>query len=179
MKKIVICFSSVLFALLMCFCGIVLYFEESNKLEYRASDLTYVNYTINRPENTTKTSLKLDIDALFDNPKYSLSECDLKYPLRGRAEVITRTIQVDLNLSLEYFVFVLAHEIIHIKYLTKSERFCNIKAFETLYNSNNDYFKNIALMFADYDIRGYFDYEYSFVGYLTEILEDNNAIKTK
>lgn len=167
-KKAIIGSFAIILLLGICFSLLLLYIEESHKLEYKATNITEIAYNINRPENVDKDTIKVEIDKLFGNSNYRLTECDLEYPTRGHADILTRKVQVDKDLSLEHFAFVLAHELVHINYFTKGERFCNIKAFEILYNSGSEYFKNIALMFAHYDVLGAFEEEYSFVGYLNK-----------
>lgn len=167
-KKAIIGSFAVILLLGICFSLFLLYIEESNKLEYKATNITEIAYNINRPENVDKDTIKVGVDKLFGNNNYRLTECDLEYPKRGHADILTRKVQVDKDLSLEHFAFALTHELVHINYFTKSERFCNLRAWELLYNSGNNYFKNIALMFAHYDILGAFEEEYSFVGYLNK-----------
>ena len=45
----------------------------------------------------------------------------------------------------------MAHELVHIQYYTSCERFCNLQAYKILFDSNDIYFKNVALYFADND----------------------------
>ena len=175
-KKAIIGSFAIILLLGICFSLFLLYIEESHKLEYKATHITEIAYNINRPENVDKDTIKAEVDKLFGNNNYRLTECDLEYPKRGHADILTRKVKLDKDLSFEEFAFCLAHELVHINYFTKGERFCNIKAFEILYNSNSDYFKNVALMFASRDLRGDFDYEYSFVGYLIDILEDTQCL---
>lgn len=171
-KRAIIGSFAIILLLGICFSLFLLYIEESHKLPYKETTITGVVYTIECPENANKGMIKVEIDKLFGKNNYRLVECNLKYPVRGHADILTRNVQIDKDLSLEEFAFVLAHELVHINYFTKGERFCNIKAFEILYNSNNDYFKNVALMFASRDLRGNFDYEYSFVGYIENTLQN-------
>ena len=60
-------------------------------------------------------------------------------------------ITIDEGLSNFQLVFVMAHELVHIQYYTSCERFCNLQAYKILFNSNDIYFKNVALYFADND----------------------------
>lgn len=129
-KKAIIGSFAVILLLGICFSLFLLYIEESNKLEYRATNLTEIAYNINRPEDVDKDTIKAKVDKLFGNNNYRLTEHDLKYPVRGHADILSRKVQVDKDLSLEQFAFVLAH----------------------------------------YDILGAFEQEYSFVGYLKEII---------
>lgn len=85
---------------------------------------------------------------------------------RRKCEMFKRNIILDNNLSYEYFAFCLTHELTHLTEFCYSERYTNLTAFNKLYSSGNDYFKNVALYFADLDLRGAFSQEYSFVGYI-------------
>ena len=138
----------------------------AHNLPYKAPLYSDIDYDITRPSNISYTSLKNEVDKLFDNPSYTLEIKDLEGTVKGKCEMFTRNIILDDNLSYEYFTFCLTHELTHLTEFCYSERYTNLTAFNKLYSSGNDYFKNVALYFADLDLRGAFSKEYSFVGYI-------------
>lgn len=134
-------------------------------MPYKESNLTYIEY-IEEPSNTTKESLTTEINELFDNPSYKLQFTNLVSNTYGKCDIFSRTITIRNNISNVIYVFSLTHELVHLTYFTYCERFCNLTAYDILYNSNNEYFVNIALYFAYIDLHGGFSEEYSFIGYL-------------
>ena len=138
----------------------------AHNLPYKAPLFQSIDYDITRPSNISYSSLKDEVDKLFDSPSYTLEIKDLEGTVKGKCEMFTRNIILDDNLSYEYFTFCLAHELVHLTEFCYSERYVNLTTFNKLYSSGNDYFKNVALYFADLDIRGAFSQEYSFVGYI-------------
>ena len=138
----------------------------AHNLPYKAPLFQSIDYDITRPSNISYSSLKDEVDKLFDSPSYTLEIKDLEGTVKGKCEMFTRNVILDDNLSYEYFTFCLAHELVHLTEFCYSERYVNLTTFNKLYSSGNDYFKNVALYFADLDIRGAFSQEYSFVGYI-------------
>lgn len=120
-------------------------------LPYKESNLTFIEYNIEEPSNTTKESLTTEINELFDNPSYKLQFANLTSNTYGKCDVFNRTIIIKSNISNIFYVFSLTHELVHLKYFTYCERFCNLQAYKILFDSNNIYFKNVALYFADND----------------------------
>lgn len=142
--------------------------EYRYSLPYKESNLVNIEYHIEEPSNTTKESLTKEINALFDNPNYELYFDALPFNIYGKTDIFNKRVTIRTNISNIYYVFCLSHELVHLTYFTLSERFCNLTAYNILYNSNNEYFVNIALYFANVDLHGGFSEEYSFVGYLQE-----------
>ena len=138
----------------------------SDELPYKEPYQTNIEYDIYRPQNISYETLKNDIDKLFNNPSYELKFTEMHGNIYGQCSIFDRQIKLRKNINYEYFVFCLSHELVHLTYFTHSERFCNLTAYNILYNSNNEYFVNIALYFANVDLHGGFSEEYSFIGYL-------------
>lgn len=138
----------------------------AHNLPYKAPLFQSIDYDITRPSNISYSFLKDEVDKLFDNPGYTLEIKDLEGTVKGKCEMFASNIILDDNLSYEYFTFCLTHELVHLTEFCYSERYTNLTAFIKLYSSGNDYFKNVALYFADLDLRGAFSLEYSFVGYI-------------
>lgn len=135
-------------------------------LPYKESGIFYIEYNIEEPIGLTKESLTDEINLLFDNPNYELYFEALPFNIYGKTDIFNKRVTIRTNISNIYYVFCLSHELVHLTYFTLSERFCNLTAFNILYNSNNEYFVNIALYFANVDLHGGFSEEYSFIGYL-------------
>lgn len=105
------------------------------------------------------------VDDLFTT-SYSLSKSNLSGSTRGVSNIRKKHITIDEGLSNFQLVFVMAHELVHIQYYTGCERFCNLQAYKILFDSNNIYFKNVALYFADND--SVWSYDYKFKGYIID-----------
>ena len=142
-------------------------------LPYKEHHIASIHYKIVRPDDINRTTIKSEIDDLFDSPKYILIHTELQSPWWGLADIKGNRIYIEDSLNFENYCFVLAHEIVHIKYNTDCERRTNIIAWKTLFFSGNDYFKNIALQYAHKDLQGCVDYDYSILGYIEQyIMED-------
>lgn len=135
-------------------------------LPYKESSLTFIEYNIEEPSNTTKESLTTEINELFDNPSYKLQFSNLASNTYGECNIFSRTITIKNNISNVFYVFALTHELVHLEYFTYCERFCNLQAYKILFDSNDNYFKNVALYFADNDWM--WSYEYKFKGYIID-----------
>lgn len=162
-------FACVVFCIVILFitCSLIIYKKlDSYVLPYKQPYQTDFDYEINRPQNISYTALRNEVDDLFGNPKYTLNFVDMNGGVYGRTFILSNTIELRKDINYEYFVFCLSHELVHLRYFTYSERFCNLTAYDILYNSNNEYFVNIALYFAYIDLHGGFSEEYSFIGYL-------------
>ena len=138
----------------------------AHALPYKAPEDVNIEYDITIPPKISYQSLTEEVNALFDNPSYKLEFTTFSGAVKGKCYLWTRTIQLQENLNYEYYTFCLTHELVHLTEFNIQERYTNLTTFYTLYNSGNDYFKNIALYFADLDLNGAFSEEYSFVGYL-------------
>ena len=105
------------------------------------------------------------VDDLF-TVNYSWSKSNLSGSTKGISNIRKKHITIDEGLSNFQLVFVMAHELVHIQYYTSCERFCNLQAYKILFDSNDIYFKNVALYFADND--NIWSYEYKFKGYIID-----------
>lgn len=164
--KYLIC-TMLLIAILTVLGFVIVYIKlNSYFLPYKSSELLNIEYEIKRPENVNYQTLTEDIDEMFNYPSYNLTFTDFTGSVKGKCYIFSREIILDENLNYEYYTFCLVHELVHLTELTYNERYTNLKAFNKLYNSGNEYFKNIALYFANLDLNGAFTEEYSFVGYI-------------
>lgn len=105
------------------------------------------------------------VDDLF-TVNYSWSKSNLSGSTKGISNISKKHIIIDEGLSNFQLAFVMAHELVHIQYYTSCERFCNLQAYKILFDSNDIYFKNVALYFADND--NMWSHEYKFKGYIID-----------
>ena len=143
----------------------MLYFHA---LPYKACVVDYnVEINTTRPSDVNQSLVEKEISQLFNNRYYNIRYSD-DLKSCGQSNLFTSQITIRTNLPLETFVFTLAHELVHISYFTVNERFCNFTAWKLLYESGNDYFKNIALSFM-FD-SNYPSMDYYFEAYAVEYL---------
>lgn len=168
-----------LYAPIMCLSlatiGLSVYSNVNYKLDYKECSLSYIEYDNSRPDYVTEDYIKREIDNLFSNCKYILQYKDLKYGVAGVSYIMLKLVYIDTNLSLEDYAITLTHELVHINFFTVNERFTTFKTFQILYESGNEYFKNVALAYADSDIKGYMPFEYSCGGYIEDYLKGDGS----
>lgn len=155
----------IVFILAMVFAGYSI-FKIAYSLPYKAPNVESIEFNISRPDDISYETLTEDINELFDNPKYILTYVDMTGDLKGRCYLLSHKIEIKKNLNYELYTFILTHELVHLTTYSIDERWTNLEAYNKLYNSDNDYFKNVALYIAYLDLHGAFSQDYSFVGYL-------------
>ena len=129
----------VLSTILIVYCGII----SIPKMEYRESEYDYIHQN-HMDCNYTKSELKQMVSELFDTPHiYGETKRD-SYSL-----VPFRTIIISNNLYDYAYVKQYAHELTHIKYQTKDERFVVYTTITTLYESGNEYLQWVAIDYAN------------------------------
>ena len=169
--------SVILMVLTLCFYPVIEIWRMTDyyTLEYKQSPLEKIEYEINRPTELSYQKLTEEINDLLGVYSYELEFGELEQNVYGIANLRTREVKIKPNLNFEHFVFFLTHELTHLKYKALNERFVNYNAFKALFESDNEYFKNIALMFADNDLKGYFPKEYSFVGHINKVILEKSV----
>lgn len=168
-EKFYIIFKHIIIVIL--FLNFLLFFPFfSHNLPYKAGVLPQFQYSKVRPYYVDKNYIR---NYLFDIFKcdYPIEEVTFwNHNIGGQSNLFTGQIWLDSRLSLEDYTLTLTHEIIHLQYNTANERFCNFQAFIILYESEDDYFHNIALAYAELERKGEVIYEYSCIGYIEEYL---------
>lgn len=149
---------------------LMIYVKSSYSLPYLKSSKTSINYEFDR-NFYTKEEIKEKVDGLFNNIKYLYSEDEFDETTAGKSNMFTRIVIIDKNLSAAEYALTLAHELTHISKFTANERYCNFNAWKTLYESNDNYLKNVALRYADLDFKGLVNHQYSCAGYIEEYLQ--------
>ena len=153
--------------------GILIYSKKANQIEYREAPIIsmYTNYA-DEPKGN-KEYYKDQIEELFDNPLYIYTEQSIQSKgYYGKAYIIPRMVILDKSVDIKNYIFTLAHELVHIKYITECERFTNFQTFKVLYESNIPELQYVALWYAKKDMAGKIHYEYSCWGYISEYLEN-------
>ena len=147
-----------------------IYANTNHNLPYIETTLTKIEYENYRPDYITEEYIKEEVDKLFPNVNYLLKSKHIPGTVAGYTYIMLKLVYIDTNLSLEDYTLTLTHELVHISHFTTNERYTNFKMFQILYESGNDYFRNVALAYADADVKGRVLYEYSCGGYIEEYL---------
>lgn len=153
----------------LCAIGFHCYTRLINRLKYKETTLKYVEYDAIRPHYVDKEYIKREVNKLF-NISYKIYYKDLPKDTGGKSIIAFRIVMIDNNLPIEQYALALTHELVHLKYFTANERFTSFKTFQTLYESNNDYFMAVALAYANHVFSGKEPYEYDCGGYIEEYL---------
>lgn len=157
----------------LCVCGITVYSHLSHNLPYKDG---YCNIEFMLDDsNLTYNIVQTEVDNLF-NCQYILIHKDLSdTDIIGRTYIIPKIIIIHDDLSMEDFVITLTHELIHITHLTANERYTSFQTFKILYESNNDYFRNVALYFAVLQVNNCYPYDYDCSGYIADYLKQPSS----
>ncbi len=153
-----------------------IYSNINHVLPYKQASITTINHKCIRPEFVNQQYIKQQIDSIF-NCNYILIKSDLKGELKGKTYIMLKLIVLDNNLSLEDYAITLTHELVHLTYFTANERYTSFKTFQILYESKNEYFKNVALAYANLDFSGNTTKEYSCAGYIEEYLKKDKLFR--
>lgn len=174
-QKLILSLQIVTVILAIAFVSIVSYFIIDDYRLNEKYNISYIKPTVEDiiwdrdlllSKETVNEEIIIDkVDDLFTT-SYSLSKSNLSGSTRGVSNMRKKHITIDEGLSNFQLVFVMAHELVHIQYYTSCERFCNLQAYKILFNSNDIYFKNVALYFADND--SMWSYDYKFKGYIID-----------
>ena len=155
----------ILFILAIAFAGYSI-FKITYSLPYKSPNVESIEFYISRPDDISYDTLTEEINELFDSPSYTLTFVDMTGDVKGRCYPLLKKVEIKKSLTYELYTFILTHELVHLTTYSTDERWTNLEAYKILYNSDNDYFKNVALYIANLDLHGAFSQDYSFVGYL-------------
>lgn len=156
----------------------IIYIGTSHRIDYKKSSKKYtIEYTLGNGE-LSKTDIKEKIDKLFNDFQYSLCEANLEGSLLGDCNIIEKTVRIDKNLNPYNFAFTLAHELVHLQYHTKNERFCEFQAFKMLFESGDEFLVNVARKYANYSLSGASLKEYDCSGYIENYLKNSENCLT-
>lgn len=156
----------------------IIYIGTSHRIDYKKCSRKYtIQYTLSNTK-LSKTDIKAKVDKLFGNIQYSLCEVDFKGSVLGDCSIIEKNIRIDKNLSLYNYTFTLVHELVHLKYHTKNERFCEFQAFKMLFESGDEFLVNVARKYANYSLSGASLKEYDCSGYIENYLKNSENCLT-
>ena len=169
--KIVNCLLIIALIGLICILGLTIYIKTSHRMEYRQAEPVALAYTP-REITYTREEVRKKIENLAGKQQYFYGEQDLfsRKQIYGETVFFIRLIIMQYNADIVNYIFNFAHEYMHLKYMTASERFVNFEAFKLLYESGDEYFRNVAIMYANQDMRGGIDKNYSCWYYIKEYL---------
>lgn len=152
--------------------GSVLYLKLSHPLPFKAYEGNVLPLSKVECYTDDRETLKKDVEKLFGNPYYNIRYVsEMKNDNAGETRVYIRRIDILDSLSDRQFVFILAHELVHLTEFTASERYCHLKAFEKLMDSGNEYFEYVAKWWFNTDVCGLIDKDYSFASYAQDLLK--------
>ena len=166
-KKIrttIIILLSVLCALLS---FLTIYSFTANNMPYKASRILSISYT-EPTYNYSKTEIRKKLNSITGVSWYIYRDKNLKSEISGQTNLIFRTIEVSPYLTQSEYIEVMCHELMHLKYHTRNERFTQYQTFVTLYNSE---FKDVALNIAYNMQYGDYPYEYDCTAQIVDFLE--------
>ena len=156
--------------ILICQIGMTIYLFSSHKMEYKSAPPNPIAYEYKQVKYT-KEEVRSKVEKIAGWLPYFYGEKDLLSKQRyGETIFFLRLVIMHDDLDINNYIFNFAHEYMHLKYMTASERFVNFEAFKLLYESGDEYFRNVAIMYANQDMRGGIDKNYSCWYYIKEYL---------
>lgn len=156
---------------LVCILGLALYIKTSHRMEYKQAEPIALTYTP-REIAYTREKVRNKIETIAGKQLYFYAEQDLysRKRIYGETVFFIRLIIMQDNSDIVDYIFNFAHEYMHLKYMTASERFVNFEAFKLLYESDDECFRNVAIMYANQDMYGNIPEPYSCWYYIKEYL---------
>ena len=151
--------------------GLAVYIKTSHRMEYRQAEPVALTYTP-REITYTREEVRKKIENLAGKQLYFYGEQDLysRKRIYGETVFFIRLIIMQYNADIVDYIFNFAHEYMHLKHMTASERFVNFEAFKLLYESNDECFRNVAIMYANQDMNGNIPEPYSCWYYIKDYL---------
>ena len=151
--------------------GLAVYIKTSHRMEYRQAEPVALAYTP-REITYTREEVRNKIENLAGKQLYFYAEQDLfsRKQIYGETVFFIRLIIMQDNADIVDYIFNFAHEYMHLKYMTASERFVNFEAFKLLYDSDDECFHNVAIMYANQDMYGNIPEPYSCWYYIKDYL---------
>lgn len=147
---------------------LTIYGFTANSMLYKPYNKINIEYT-EPTYNYSKTEIRNKLNHITGVSWYIYREKNLKEDISGRTQLLFRTIEVSPQLTTNEYIEVMCHELMHLKYHTRNERFAQYQTFVTLYNSE---FRDIALKIA-YDMgERLYEYEDNCYEQIVDFLED-------
>ena len=114
----------------------------------RQTYINYLNAQVGTGYNSTKQEIRAMLEDELDFHDYTYKEVDISKG--GYAGKFSRIIEINKDLDVETYCFVLCHEMCHLKYESSNEIYTNFMAFKTLYESDNEELKRAGTWFGIY-----------------------------
>lgn len=170
----------VLIILLVITTSSLIYLFNSHKLPYR-EPYRHMRFSCDTTSlKCSRKEVKKDLDKLFGAKFYIYKEKNLTDKFKsdivtetvteelGRSNPFTRVVIMDDDIPLYLYAFNLAHELVHLTHFTGSDRYCNLVAFKTLYNTEK--YRDVALAYAIRDRDGLIPRSHSCWEYIVDYL---------
>lgn len=170
----------VLIILLAITAGSLVYLFNSHKLPYR-EPYRHMRFSCDTTSlNCSREEVRKDLNKLFGAKFYIYEEKNLTDAYDsyiatktiteelGRSNPFTRVVIMDDSIPLYLYAFNLAHELVHLTHFTSSDRYCNLVAFKTLYNTEK--YRDVALNYAINDREGRIPKSHSCWEYMVDYL---------
>lgn len=153
--------------------------EKNNQLEVKAYQTEQrFNYNLQNTYSSNE-EIRHDLSRLYNPVIYFYAESELHSSIGAQTILPLRYITVNtLYIRIPYaYTFFLAHEFVHITYTTNNECFTEFTTIKTLYESGNEWFKNVALWRANdivsHNLQDNYDCGYYILEYFKERGLDN------
>ena len=176
--------SDFIFNLIILLCLIIIalivfeiwYVLSMNKLEYKTYNRALITNVYNYDEDKHLNYKKV-LDDYYNTPHLTFyTDKFLKNNENGKSSVIARIIWIRPNLKGLNDIKTYAHEIIHVKYQVANERFVQFKTITTLYESEDNFLKYVAINYANDILKGNYTKEYDCGYYLLEYFKNKEII---
>ena len=130
--------------------------------------INYLNGQVKSVQKSSKQEIRTLLEEELDFRDYIYKEVDISNG--GYAGKFSKIIEINKDLDVETYCFVLCHEMCHLKYESSNEIQTNFMAFKTLYESDNKQLKNIGTWFGIYFLDGNYENDCSklIVDYLVD-----------
>lgn len=171
MKKFKDWLMIVLIALLTCAVIITYLRHFKDRMPYVECD-EYIAYKMF--EDKDKQQIISEINELTGT-NYNVIWVDTN-EFKGRSDLFNN-IWLASNMSCGQIAWIYTHEIMHKVKFSSIERYVQFETFKTLYESGDEWYKNVALWQANLMRRGYIDYDCTW--YVVQYLEGENENKFK
>lgn len=177
MSKSIKIFIAILSIILVSIIGVSIFYQARRNYKFvdvdsytRQMYINYLNKQVKSVQKSTKQEIRAMLEDELDFHDYTYKEVDISNG--GYAGKFSKIIEINKDLDVETYCFVLCHEMCHLKYESSNEIQTNFMAFKSLYESDNKQLNNIGTWFGIYFLDGNYENDCSklIVDYLKEQL---------
>lgn len=134
----------------------------------------YINYLNKQVSSSQYKSTKQEIRAMLEDEldfrDYTYKEVAISNG--GYADMHSRVIKINKDLSIEQYCTTLCHEMCHLKHDSTNEIYTQFMAFKSLYESDNEELKRAGTWFGIYILNGDYEKEYDCSKLIIDYLEE-------